>query len=114
MKFGRLCKARKEAKRMPKLHRATSNFIQPIIKLESGIELVRPYAAAKLTGYTSECIRHFCETKQLPFIWDGETELIFVDSRTFGEGGKFSEKDYSSNFPFLPKWNGRLTCSSMR
>jgi hypothetical protein len=110
MKVGRLSNPRKEAKIMPKLHRATSNFIQPIIRLESGIELVRPYAAAKLTGHTSQCIRYFCETKQLPFIWDGETELIFVDYRTFGEGGKFSEKDYRRNFPFLPKWSGRLTC----
>ena len=95
---------------MPKLHIATSKFIDPIIILEHGVNLVRPYAAAELLGITSDGVKALCDRGMLPFIWDGETKLIFIDHRDFGKGGKFSFGESRRSYEVLSMWKGRLIC----
>ena len=84
-----------------------SRFLDPIIELEKDVLLVHPFMAANHLRYTSSTVEALCEQKLLPYVWDGDQYLVFVDFREVGNGGKFSLPNFTSEHPLVATWKDR-------
>lgn len=91
---------------MRKFIRSRSKFFDGIIQWHKGVSLARPYAYAQAFGGEASQIKKMCKEGKLPHLFDGETYLIVVDNREFGEGGKFVSPSFPSNGPGFPLWKG--------
>ena len=91
---------------MRKYIRARSKFFDGIINWPDGILLLRPYAYAEAFGLESSRVKMMCKEGMLPHLFDGETYLILIDNRKFGEGGKFTPPRSPEYGPIFPSWRG--------
>lgn len=107
MKHGNFSKADSGAIEMRKFNRARSNFFDPIAKWSDGVFLVRPYAYANAFGLDSNQVRQMCKDGFLPHLYDGDTYLILIDSRDFGDGGQFTQPRSAHSHPLFPRWKGK-------
>jgi hypothetical protein len=89
---------------MRKYIRARSKFFDGIINWPDGILLLRPYAYAEAFGLESSRVKIMCKEGMLPHLFDGETYLILIDNRKFGEGGKFTFPRSPGHGPIFPLW----------
>jgi hypothetical protein len=92
---------------MRKFIRARSKFFDGIIDWPDGILLLRPYAYAEAFGFESSRVKRMCREGELPHLFDGETYLIVIDTRKFGEGGKFAVSFSPDRPPTFPLWKGQ-------
>ena len=106
MTLGKVLRALGGQIRMRKYIRARSKFFDGIINWPDGILLLRPYAYAEAFGLESSRVKIMCKEGMLPHLFDGETYLIVVDTRKFGEAGKFAGSSWADNRPLFPLWRG--------
>ena len=92
---------------MRKFNRARSSFFDPIAKWSEGVFLVRPYAYANAFGLESTQVRQMCKDGYLPHLYDGDTYLILIDNRDFGDGGQFTRPRSVHSYPLFPRWKGK-------
>lgn len=90
---------------MPKLHMATSGFLDPIISTVKGVGFVRPYAIVEKWGGNYEQIYKACATGKLPHMRLHNNLFVLVDFRDDPEakGGKFYTDCHHPNGLF-PDW----------